>query len=125
MNHRIETWKRAAPVLKSLAVVLAVAAGTSGTALADEEPSFTRRVQVSLGNGLRSGDQANAAESVNLPLEASSFLARVEASQGIMPDASAGLEGPRAATTSRYSEPESFVTRVAVSQAIRQGVNKS
>lgn len=117
MNRRTETWKRAAPVLKSLAVILAMAAGTSGKALASEEPSFSARVQISQGIGLRSGEQANAAESVSLPSEASSFIARVESSHGIMPDARADTKTPRAATAS-YSEPESFIGRAAVSQGI-------
>jgi hypothetical protein len=107
MTARNETRKHLTSVVKALVIALAVTAGTSGSALA-EELSFTARAQVSQGLARGSGAFMGTYEKANIPDEAASFIARVQSSQKIAPStASSG-----AARWMGSSEADSFITRV-------------
>jgi len=118
MNTRIETWKRAAPVVKALVITLALTAGASGSAMAaSEEPSFTARAQISQGFAPAGSDRMSATERATIPSEATSFTARVQSSQRIVPGGamSSGAVGPIG-----QGEAESFITRVQASQNVNR-----
>jgi hypothetical protein len=112
MTTGIEIRKHVTSAVKALVIALAVAAGTSGSAMAaSEEPSFTARAQVS--QGLAGRDSMITYQKATIPGEAASFITRVLSSQGIA--ASRTMSSARAGS---WGEAASFTTRAQLSQNV-------